>query len=160
LATAGSASLIADDDTIASFRVKSGRGDGVAMVGHGDCRDTEWHPTRSESLTAGFPVPRAWSLVDRHESLLGRSLAEVESKHREQCDITLACHHLLSGLRGPRAKQVRLTWCGVAGDSAQYCPYWNLFATGRTRARMLASADTFALALRGRDVFRATLQDT
>lgn len=158
LASAGTRLVTVDDDTVCSLRRCDWHEEGIAFVGHGDPREAVWFANRADSINAGQRQDS--DLLRLHESILGEGLRSLQSASKDMCDTEGACRHLTSVLQGFKKGRVRATWLGVAGDGAQYCPYSNLFATGRTRDRMASDESVFQMALSSREVIRGTRRTT
>jgi hypothetical protein len=157
IVTAGSRVLMADDDTRCAVRVRADEIRGIALVGHEDPRETAWFGSRNESTSAGAEANA--DLLNAHGAVLGRSVASLCAKDNS-LDLTRSCKHLLSVLSGDKEGSVRISWSGLAGESAVYCPHGILFASGKTRERLAADPTFLRTALSSREVFRAVRQLT
>jgi hypothetical protein len=158
LATAGTPIITLDDDTSCSLRIFAWHEDGVAFIGHGDPRETMWFDSRQESTNAGQCVDV--DLMGLHEAVLGQELRLLQNGGQSCCDMRRACRHLALAVQGACGARLRATWLGLAGDAAQYCPHWNLFASGATRELMATEENAFRLALSSREVARAVRRTT
>jgi hypothetical protein len=158
LRTAGWRVVTVDDDVVCVLRRPGWCKDGLSLVGHSNPRETTWRQERSESLSAGEAVDG--DVFTLHDVILGRTVHEIAATSRGPLDVDRACRHLAVSLRTGKRGRVRASWCGIAGDSAQYCPHWNLFATGATRELLATDEHMFRLALTSREVIRAVPQVT
>jgi hypothetical protein len=154
LATAGTPVLMSDDDMVWKPWRFAHAGTDVVFAGHGDRRDCLFFESRAESLEGLECDPHA-DLLAIHESLLGRLGSSLVIGAP---DFTETCAHLLYALDEQSDVRVRVSMTGVAGDSGVYCPYGLLFCEGPTRAELLRGSDVLFLALRSREVRRATLR--
>lgn len=160
LSTVGQALLSADDDTVGEVWELDQREPGLALAGHVDPRETQCFASRADAFAA-VAGGRRVDLIEQHEALLGHRCHELAETWCDQRNLDDVCPHLLPVLEGARPNwQVALTWGGVAGDAATYCPYPVLFASNVTRERLAASEDALDLALSSREVVRAVRRFT
>jgi hypothetical protein len=158
LGTAGWRLVTIDDDVVCMLRRPGWCKDGLSLVGHSNPRETLWREDRSESLSAGEAVDG--DIFTLHDVILGRTVHEIAATSHGPLDVDRACKHLAMSLHTGKRGRVRASWCGIVGDSAQYCPHWNLFATGTTRELLATDEHMFRLALTSREVIRAVPQVT
>ena len=153
LLTAGEHVLFIDDDIVAETRALASRAPGLVLVGHDEHREFRFVASRRAALAA---VQSAYvPLIAAHEALLGRTLPELVAASSDRVSVSQPCGHLLSGLGGRRRLAVRLTFAGLVGDSATYCPHRLLLTGPGTLLRSFWSSErTFKMAMRSRDVVR------
>jgi hypothetical protein len=159
LASAGSRVLTVDDDTVCHVWCPPEVEEGVDFVGHDDPRDTVFFEDRGNAVAVAPASTR--DLLSAHGHLLGRALSELTTI-RGGYSTEHACTHVLHALydRAPSAATVRVTWAGLAGDAAVYCPYTALLATGRLRESLTRDESTFHRAMRSREVRRGVRRST
>ena len=154
LATAGRPFLTVDDDTLANVWLPEDLIDGIRIVGHGDLRESHFFETRAAALSSVTPTQTC--LLDYHERLLGRSITDVASQ--PGTSLVKACSHQRFALADGSQNRVRLTWSGIVGDGAVYCPFRILFAEGEALASASRDNATLRLALGSREVRRTVRQ--
>ena len=152
LATAGERVLMVDDDVLCEPREPGGSAEGVTIAGHADLREWHFHGTRAEAVAAASPSNV--DLLAEHGGLLGASLADVLTRSPRIPNLDHACGHMQAMLGDGTRPVVRVTFAGVVGDSACYCPSRLLLLQGDTRRQLMQSASTFRLALTSREVRR------
>jgi hypothetical protein len=153
LATAGRAVLSVDDDTECSPWSNPGvRLDGVEFWGHSDARRHRFFASRDDARPSAAVDA---DLMGAHERLLGQPLSALFAPAAGRAAVREPCEHVLEALSGHLpAARVRLTFAGLAGDSAVDCAYRLLFHSGDARAQMLSSEAIHRLALDSREVRR------
>lgn len=156
LLTAGEHAMMVDDDIILSPWEHHDRREGVSISGHIDPSDTQYFSSRADAFEAA--TPSHTDVVSAHMRLLGKSLRSVVGSTIHS-DVGDACRHVLTAFVRREEQVVRVTFAGLAGDSAAYCPHRALFMRGLARERIRASAATFTTATRSREVLRVVRQD-
>jgi hypothetical protein len=152
LLTAGEALLMVDDDILAlpySSSCVTTAVDTIRLGGHSEYRIHVPFTDRNAVRNTLQQVPHC--LLDLHERLLGRPLSTI--LQMAACDARDCCNHVLQACNDSNST-VRLTFAGLAGDSAIWCPYRLLFVSGPTRLRLLADPRAFELALASRETVR------
>jgi hypothetical protein len=157
LRTAGSRTVMADDDTVCAPWRPSGAESGVQLIGHADPRDTEVFETREQALSSGDDP--GIDVIAEHAAVLGRTLRDLENRAGAPSGTDRACEFFTrSRAVETERRKVRATWTGVAGDAAVYCPYPILFSPEPARSRLAADESQFRLALTSREVRRSVRQ--
>jgi hypothetical protein len=149
LMSAGASLVMIDDDVICDLWISPQREDGMYIAGHADLRNMETFASRTAALDGLSRT--SVGLLQSHGAVLGRSL---DSLLRDLAPVSLehACEHMLSAIERPRDFRVRMTFAGLAGDSAVHCGHSVLFATGRIRDELLTDDRVLATALGSREV--------
>ena len=150
LLTAGEGILSVDDDTICSVWADPHRHDGLSLYGHEYPCDMSFFSSRDEAVSAIQPANA--DLVGAHSELLGTPLSFLAKKAQDGIEDLHSCDHLTAAIveKEPRSR-VRMTFAGIAGDSAQYCGHQLLFARGKTRSTMATSRVAYERALFSRE---------
>jgi alkylhydroperoxidase/carboxymuconolactone decarboxylase family protein YurZ len=73
---------------------------------------------------------------------------------RRRVDLEDACVHLVWRLIEGQSLVIRITFSGLAGDSAIYSPERQLFSSGRARARLAATEEIYRTGLKYREIHR------
>jgi hypothetical protein len=149
--------MTVDDDTVCTVGAHPQIDAGVAFVGHVEPRETFYFTNREDSAVSGGAVDV--NLLGAHARLLGKPLNRLGDR---SCDLNLkyACRHMLKALLTEPKSEVRVSWSGLSGDSAVYCPHGVLFNTGPDRRVLANDASMFETALSSREVLRAVRQST
>jgi len=158
LRTKGTLVLSADDDTVC----RTGRSPGSAAVSSlklgvdGDPTEFWFFQSRDSVLDSV-----AWTDLDvvaEHERFLGRTVSDVaKAVDGSIPDISSVCSHLLSYLYTAAAR-IRITYTGVAGDSAMYSGQGlQVSVNPGTRGRLVSSAEAFRIATNSREVLRLAM---
>jgi hypothetical protein len=158
LVSAGRRLMTVDDDVVCSIRVRAPGGvSGVSFVGHVEPRETSYCDNRAVAMGAG--VAADVDLLGEHAQLLGQPL-ETLGHRGGPIDLAQACRHLVRAIDNTGSGHVRVSWTGIAGDSAAYCPDGVLFNTGADRSALVGDPVLFETALKTREVFRAVRRVT
>lgn len=158
LQCAGERVLMVDDDTIGRPWRDSDTSAAIDFIGHEDMSDFAFFEDRVQA-TDGTGTCEV-DLLGVHQLLLGKTFAELTGRYEYRAGS--ACNHILQDLRRRHTSrsQIRITWAGVAGDAAVYCPYWILFATGRLRQLLAEDQSLFDRALHSREIRRSVRRAT
>ena len=152
LMTAGEDVLCLDDDILCDTWALPGSSRELVVMGHDERRHVAFHADRASALAEVDRAPR--DLLGAHEALLGRSLPELVMEAPDEADLSDACEHVWSRLRSSRPPVVRLTFSGLAGDSATSSPRGLLLSSGTFSERLWSDPATFATAMTSREVTR------
>jgi hypothetical protein len=137
--TLGSLVFSADDDTLCRPRALPAVSEGASFTRAYDPTEFWFFPDRRQALEFGTPADV--DVLGSHEPFLGRTLAEL-------------------GDESEASGAVTLTLQGLVGDSGMGSPRYFLTLEGPSRARLLASRDSYHSALRSREVWRAAPRPT
>jgi hypothetical protein len=157
LVTAGEHVLMIDDDVVFEARSCSHSDDGLAIAGDENIHDLLHYPTRADAIssTVGVDV----DLLDRHEKLLGSSLAELLSRHPE-ARLDDACAHVIASLRDDIPYVVRGTMTGVVGDAGIHCPAGLWLGNAARPGGAVPGEAQYSLAMASREVVRVAARTT
>jgi hypothetical protein len=150
LSTVGERVLMVDDDVLLEPWALEDAKDGVALVGHEDPHEWRFFKTRQEALEAAYHVDV--DLLAAHGSLLGRNLTDILTCGEP--DLATACQHMIAAATHPHDRAICVTFVGLAGDAAIYCPGRLLFARGSLQRQLHGSATALRTALTSREVHR------
>lgn len=161
LDTLGGAVLSVDDDVRCSIAPSPRTLPGLALfTGHDAGYDNYdpheyWFFDERAQVIASQP-PVAVDLLALHERCLGRRVPEILAEHapddvddRELLDP--ARRRALAEGRG----HVPITFLGLRGDAGMYAPTWHMLKTGPSRARLMASDESYRRALASRELLRS-----
>ncbi|HWB17569.1 MAG TPA: hypothetical protein VG538_14270 [Vicinamibacterales bacterium] len=137
-----------DDDVLLQPWALEDAKDEVALVGHEDPREWRFFETRQEALQGAHCTDV--DLLATHGSLLGRRLADILTQGAPALET--ACQHMIAAVQNPGDLTIRLTFAGLAGDSARYCATRLLLSRGRIRQQLLFDVRSLALATTTREV--------
>jgi hypothetical protein len=157
LLTAGQHVLMVDDDVICAPWIPDVQVDGIAVTGHEDPREWDFFRSR-EAAVSGLRF--GGSVLKAHSNVLGRTLGELLAASGSQTTLEHACSHMVKEVMAPSHCAVRVTFSGLAGDSARYCPYRLMMLSGPVFAVLSTSEEAFATALSSREVRRVVAQTT
>lgn len=150
LLSSGENVLFIDDDIVCDvWRLRSFGPPRIALGGHVEQREIRFY-TRREDVRERL-VPARVDLLNAHHAVLGRSIRSLASSNRG-VDKRSACGHLLAAARGARRAVVRMTLSGIAGDTGATYPDRLLFCTGKWKAVLTGSRDSFETAFKSREV--------
>ena len=124
----------------------------VEVTGHRDLREPMFFRTRKEALASVESSPA--DSVSEHEQLLGRQLSELLQGSARPADLTNACPHVQTRLGSRKPLPIKVTFSGIVGDGATYCPTRILFRSDAARDRLWSSRRLFDTALASREVAR------
>jgi len=158
LATAGERVLVLDDDVVCTlWRPQASEAHRLRLCGHNDPRSYRFFASRSEAVPS--ESISAADLLDAHERVVGRSLTELV-EDAGSCDITSACHHLLSAsAEGNMRTRVRISMSGIAGDALE--PAHRLLLTdGAWKAEFESSREAFEIAMTCNETRRIAAVDS
>jgi hypothetical protein len=151
LATAGERFVSIDDDVICTGWALPDARNGIEINAHDDGRRWKFFQSRPEAVVGSADSPV--DVVAAHGGILGRSLADLCSSY--PATINTLCSEVVEAVCRKRPVVVRLTFSGLAGDTAGYCPYFDtLFSSGRARQMLLDDSEQLAMALSSREVYR------
>jgi uncharacterized protein YbaR (Trm112 family) len=144
--------VMLDDDTRGDTAVRAERSSNVILSGHEDPCDLDFFRSREEATAAV-----EWKSVDLFgdaERFLGTRLDLMAA------DSAGACHHLRALVKDGNGV-VRMTSCGVVGDSGNFSPVHLLWmASPATTKRLRESDSILATSLSSREVVRLVRQPT
>ena len=150
LLSSGEHVLFVDDDVVCDvWRPRSFRR-AIALGGHIEQRSIAFY-ARRENVCEGL-VPARVSLLDAHETVLGRTVRSLITSQSLAVDTQRACGHLRKAARGLQPARVRLTFTGIAGDAGVTYPDRLLFSTGTWKAVLAGSRKSFDTAFKSREV--------
>jgi hypothetical protein len=150
LLTAGEHVLMLDDDIVCDTWRLTDSEAGIQIGGHADLREWSFFETRAEALAS---LPRApLDLLHAHREFLARPLAELLHAGGP-LDVNECCPHILDAAANGTG-EVRVTFAGLAGDSARYCASRLLFVNGPVKDMLEADEDRLRTALLSREVRR------
>jgi hypothetical protein len=160
LLTAGEQVLTLDDDVSCRPWQRPDAEAGIQLAGHSDPREWEFFGTRNEALTGLVPAPV--NIVAAHAELLGMPLSALftPGTHGGTVSLGEACSHILAALNTDSPGRVRVTFAGLAGDSARYCPDRLLQLSGNVTKVLCSSQQAFDTALASREVRRVARRAT
>jgi hypothetical protein len=160
LESAGEKALCVDDDTVCQVAaVPDAPAPALALSSEHDPTEV-WHFSDHASALGSSPfVPR--DFIGLHEEFLGKPVGQCvrEAAARGPVDLDTLDARFLRLLRGGAAT-VRLSQIGLIGDCAQGTSHWIITHHGRSRTRLLDSADAYRTATRSREVIRGARQTT
>ena len=108
--------------------------------------------TREKAVASVESSPA--DLLSEHEQLLGRQLSELLQDSARPSDLTNACPHVRTRLESRQPLPIKVTFSGIVGDGATYCPARILFRSDAARDRLWSSRRLFDTALASREVAR------
>ena len=156
LARGGNTLMIDDDVECRIWRSPDGD-DALAIAGHSDPRHWEFFETREQAVGIG---PVDVDFCGEHAKVLGLPLVDLLADC-DPVDWSGACGHVPAALLDEsRTPIVRMSFAGLAGDSARYCPHQLLFASGPVHDAMAADEHVFRMALSSREVRRIVRRPT
>lgn len=151
LVTAGERILTIDDDVIcAGWALEQAR-NFVEVNAHDDGRLWKFFRSREEAV-AGSAISSV-DVMAAHDEVLGHSLGDLCASYT--VTVRALCSEVVEAVCRKRPLIVRLTFSGLAGDTAGYCPYFDtLFSSGPARDMLLDDPEQLATALSSREVYR------
>lgn len=151
LLTAGSPIVMQDDDVIADPWMGQAEPVGpVTLAGHADLREWCFFPSRAQALESARRVDV--DLRSMHGEVLGRSLADLLAGRMHAVDFEPTCAHMATAVVQADKRKVRVTFCGLAGDSARYCSHGIVFRPGPLRDQLWTDESAFRTATTSREV--------
>jgi len=156
--TAGTRVLMLDDDVVAEPWSLGADLGGVILAGHTDLRAWRFHASRKAATEAATRSNA--NLLAAHGALLGEPLGAVLRQSSSPPNADRACSHLQTMVRDGAPARVRVSFAGLAGDSASYCPSRRLLLQGEVRRQLLTDPSAFRLAMTSREVWRIAPETT
>ncbi len=159
LLTVGESVLMLDDDVLCDIWAYDHATSDLTCGGHEDGRTWNFFDDRLSALSSLRRIEG--DLLASHASLLGRSVSSLLCNGRPGLtQLTDACTHLTGSLLHGRDQFVRVTFAGLAGDSARYCSHRLMFMTGDVHAVLRSDVAAFTRALATREVQAAVSRPT
>lgn len=149
LLCAGDDVLFLDDDVVVAPWQLDGADTALEVIGHAEQREVSFYDSR-RAATHALPAAAA-GLLGAHDVVLGRPLRSLQARYPLNLSLQNACGHLTSAASQGSRMTVRVTFSGIAGDSALYCPARQLFSSGSWRAALWSSPDAFTTAMTSRE---------
>lgn len=153
LATGGQLTISVDDDTVCKLAPHPLIRDSLSVADPGEVGDVHFFLSKQDAMA--FASSSDEDFLALHEQLLGKSLGQCMRRFgHERTHVSSLSARLARSLRHEGGR-VLLTSLGVLGDSGLRSPHWFLFFGAPTRERLIKSEETYRLATRSRQVFRA-----
>ena len=140
--------ITVDDDTLCQLTIHPERGEDLRLSAKEDPRDGWFYENRNHLLSE-----TSWSsqdLLGEHDSMLGRTLADLVAEEENPVTVDGPGDHLIRGLRQGSGRVVA-TMSGIVGDSGTYTSCSLLRSTGAKQRRLCASEAAFKRALASRE---------
>jgi len=159
LSTRGELTLTVDDDSLCRLTIPHDFELALALDSRSDPTEIHSYASRAELIEA-IRTSEA-DLLAAHETILGRSIAGCKAALGAETPVRL--EHLASesvGLLLNNPSTVRVTMCGLWGDSGMGSPRYVFELQGKSRELLMRSEEAYSLATSSREMLRCAPQYT